>query len=290
MKRNKGQILVTLILILTVSLAIGLSIVQKSLVDVSTASKVEQSSRAFSAAEAGVEKALKGDTNPQTFTDTKSSIKTIADSGQIPAQAPSGTQQEALEYPPLAREEVAQVWLANFSSASNPPPNFYTRTTLDVYWGNSSTDKAAIDLTLVYYDGTTYRSRKWYLDHLSATRVPPNGFDTVSCGGGPGEKIGDNQYQCKKTLGNSAGANNGPLPSGLMLIRARLLYNTTSQPFAVRAPENCGAACSLPPQARVIFSTGTSGETQRTVKLFQIEKIVPPFFNYAIFSAGEISK
>ncbi len=47
MNNQKGQLILILILVMTVALSIGLSIVQKSLVDVSTSSKVEQSSRAF---------------------------------------------------------------------------------------------------------------------------------------------------------------------------------------------------------------------------------------------------
>lgn len=291
MKAQSGQVILVLILIMTVALAIGLSIVQKSLVDISTASKVEQSSRAFSAAEAGVEKALKGDTSLQSFADTSSSIKQIIDTGLIPAVPAVGNRQAGLELESLlAKEDVAHVWLADLNSNLNPPATFYTQNTLDVYWGNSVTDKAALELTLVYFDGTAYKSRKWYLDNASAIRTPPNGFDTVSCGGGISEKLGENQYQCKKILGNSIGVNNGPLPTGLMLLRARLLYNVASQPFAVQAVGTCGLACSIPPQAREIYSVGSSGETQRTVKVFQLFKVVPPFFDYAIFSAGDINK
>lgn len=291
-RSEEGQLILVLILIMTVALAIGLSIVQKSLVDLSTASKVEQSSRAFSAAEAGVEKALRGDTSTQVFTDNNSKIEQILDAGLIPAAATSGTPQVALEYPPLAREDVAQVWLADFSSSTNPPAVLYNQPTLDVYWGNSSTDKTAIELTLVYYNGTIYASRKWYIDNASAVRSVPNGFDTVNCVGT--YTIGANTYQCKKTLGDNTGVNNGPLPVGgsnrLMLLRVRLLYNSTSQPFAVQAVGTCGASCSLPSQARSIISTGVSGETQRRVKLFQLSKVVLPYFDYAIFSAGAINK
>lgn len=303
-KKQKGQVILGLILVMVVALGIGLSIVQKSLVDVSTSTKVEQSSRAFSAAEAGIEKALNGDSNkPLNFGDNTSSIKEITDSklipcvpgdsGPPPCSQPDGNQQSALEYPPLAKEDVAHVWLANFDSTDNPPTEFYKQNSLDVYWGNSSflTDNAALELTLVFYgtdptdDPLTskYRSRKWYLDNPSAKRAS-NGFEGVStCSGYP---IGSNgvTYQCKKKL---------DLPSGkLMLLRARLLYNTNSQPFAVQAPVPCSLAngCFIPPQARNLTSTGASGETQRSVKLFQIKKVVPSYFDYAIFSTLQISK
>ncbi|MBI2018656.1 pilus assembly PilX N-terminal domain-containing protein [Candidatus Daviesbacteria bacterium] len=282
---EKGQIILTLILVMTVALAIGLSVVQKSLVDVSTSTKVEQSSRAFSAAEAGIEKKLRGDascteTSCVSFEETGSEA-TVLDSNLIPAVPSSGTRQDPLEYPPLAKEDVAHVWLADYTSTANPPQNAYVQTSLDIYWGNSATDKAALELTLVYHNGALYQSRKWYLDNPSATRGVANNFDiTAVCSGD--HRVGSGIYQCKKTIDS--------LPAGLMLLRARLLYNTTSQPFAVQAVGTCGQDCSIPPQARNITSTGAAGESQRKVNLFQVNKVVPPYFDYAIFSAGEISK
>lgn len=299
MKNQTGQVLLALILIMTVALAIGLSIVQKSLVDVSTATKVEESSRAFSAAEGGIEKYIQsGISNVNCTSDTckvqfseNSSQANVEGGNLIPRLPAVNTRQEALEYPPLAKEEIAQVWLADFNSSTNPPAQFYKQNSLEIYWGDPSlsTDKAALELTLVYYgtdstdlvdpSTTKYRSKKFYLDQM--LRNPSNNFDiSANCNGD--HSVGSNTYQCSKTLN---------LPSGsLMLIRARLLYNTTSQPFAVWALGTCGQDCSIPPQARILVSTGISGETQRRVQVFQIQKVVPSYFDYAIFSAGDISK
>lgn len=286
MNNEKGQIILTLILVMTVALAIGLSVVQRSLVDVSTSTKVEQSSRAFSAAEAGIEKALGGDSSGVNFSDIGSRTTEVADTGLIPCipgaagcSKAAGSRQDPLEYPPIAKEDVVQVWLADYQSDTNPPRIGYSQPTLDVYWGNSATDRAALELTLVYHNGTQYVSRKWYLDHdAEATRRTANSFESVTCTG----SYSLAGYQCKKTIDS--------LPSGLMLLRARLLYNTTSQPLAVQAVGTCGQDCSIPPQARNITSTGVAGETQRKVQLFQVNKVVPPYFDYAIFSAGEITK
>lgn len=281
--------MLTLILVMSVALAIGLSVIQKSLVDISTSTKVEQSSRAFSAAEAGIEKALQvGSTAVEFDNNAKANV---ADSGLLPC-VPGATEcdeetddrQAPLEFPPVSKEEVIQVWLADYTK--DPLEYHYKQTSLDVYWGDSSTDKAALELKLVYYDGSKYDSRKWYLDH-SITRIPDNGFSQVSCSGGSSEKLGSNQYQCKMSIGVSP---DSPLPTNLILLRARLLYNSTSQPFAVLATGTCGTDCSLPPQARVYTSTGVSGDTQRSVKLFQQNKVIPPYFDYAIFSVGEIKK
>ncbi len=296
MRNQKGQLILTLIIIMTVALAIGLSIIQKSLLDVSTSTKVEQSSRAFSAAEAGVEKYLKNttDCDPSVctfqFSDT-GSVTNVSGGGLKPVTVNAGTFQDQLEYPPLAKEDVVQVWLAdlNSSTPSNPPACgasiscYYTQNNLDVYWGNPlQTDKPAIELTLVYYDGSQYQARKWYLD-----QIPRNNNFTQGCGSTSGSNLPS--YACKFTIGGSLDTA-GPLPLGLILLRARLLYNSTSQPFAVQAKNSCGKNCSLPPQAKVLVSTGKSGDTQRKVKVFQEYKVVPLYFDYAIFSAGDIVK
>src|SRR5687768_11168985 len=102
MKKMKGQVILILLLVMTVGLAIGLSVIQRSLSDVTTASKIEQSSRAFSAAEAGIERALKGNcTDNNCVNLNNSSQAVVQDSGSVPAIATNGNQQIALEYPPI---------------------------------------------------------------------------------------------------------------------------------------------------------------------------------------------
>lgn len=280
MNSQRGQTVLILVLVMTVALAIGISVIQRSLSDVSTATKFEQSSRAFSAAEAGIEKALKGDPSGVIFTDNSSSA-TVTGNTLIPAVPPNGTRQEPLEYLPLAKEETAHVWLADLTSTMNPPAEHYdplVSRELDVFWGNSSTDQAALELTLVYHDGSQYKSQKWYLDQT--TRTPANNFEQLTCTG----NYSLAGYQCKKTISLPAP------PASLMLIRARLLYNTASQPFAVQAVGTCGTLCSIPPQAKKLISIGISGQTQRKIQLFQLLKVVPPYFDYAIFSTAEINK
>lgn len=293
MKKQSGQVILGLILVMVVALGIGLSIVQRSLIDVSTSTKVEQSSRAFSAAEAGIEQAISGDTSGVDFSNNSRTIE-VTDSDLIPCvPGASGCdkavtqKQDALEYPPLAREEVAHVWLADFNSTSNPPPPFYTQPELDIYWGNSE-EKTAIELTIVYYEANAYKSKKWFIDASDNE----NNFDKVSCTGG--YVLRDDTYTCKVRLGDVVGypsiTGNGPLPANLMLIRARLLYNSISQPLAVQSTRICATGCAIPPQARIFTSTGVSGETQRKVRVFQVSKVVPPYFDFAIFSTGGIIK
>ncbi len=286
--RQAGQVILILVLVMTVALAIGISVIQRSLSDVSTSTKVEQSSRAFSAAEAGIEKALKNDNSPVNFAENYSSA-TVTGTELIPAVPSFGTPQAPLEYPLLAKEETAHVWLADPNAGLPNCTNFdvcYQRSTLDVYWGDPTalSDKAALELTLVYYNGSQYLARKYYYDQVLSrssnnfTQVNCLGVDTLSSGV---------TYQCKKTV-------TFPTSTGLMLLRARLLYNSTSQPFAVQATGVCPASpCQgyyIPPQVKKLTATGISGQAKRKVQLFKIDKVVPPYFDYAIFSAGDINK
>lgn len=304
---EKGQLIIMLVLVMTIGLAIGLSIIQKSLTDVSTATKVEQSSRAYSAAEAGIEKALKGDNDDVTSSYTGNDSKaSITDTGLQPSPQSGSDPQSPIEYQSLSKEDLAQVWLASYFLSGNPPPLYYkgvvtSPLTLDVFWGTpNTTDLAALELSVVYYDNSVtpaaYKNDKIYLDNPNAlvggvTRTDLNKFNkpgtVVTCDNAripkPVEKF--SKYQCYTNITLPSVTNKIPI-----LIRARLLYNTTSQPFAVQAVGNCGRDCSLPPQARSVVSTGTSGDTQRKVRFFQMNKVVPQYFDYAIFSAGDISK
>ncbi len=280
-----------LILVMTVALAIGLSVVQKSLTDVSTSTKVEESSRAFSAAEAGIEKALQVDSpiaSPVAL-GNEATIKGVEKSA-IPAVPDVGSRQIALEYPPLSREETAQVWLADLYSSVNPPDPFYTQNSLDIYWGLPNTADAespAIEIKVIEYSSGAYNTRSFYLDPNSS-RAEDSNFRNVSSACSDTLPLitttsGDNRaFYCKFTLEG--------LSPRLILLRARILYSSESQPFAVGAVGTCSEGCYLPTQARIFTSTGTSGETQRKVSVFRLDKVVPPYFDYAIFSAGEIRK
>ncbi|MDO8576945.1 MAG: pilus assembly PilX N-terminal domain-containing protein [Candidatus Daviesbacteria bacterium] len=291
MRKQKGQAVLILILVMTVALAIGLSVIQRSLSDVSTSSKVEQSSRAYSAAEAGIEKAIQVDQVGGTIISFSPDLGNNSKFQDVQAnRVPAANQ--ALEYPPLAKEELAQVWLADPQTLAKS----YDQSSIDVYWGlpNLTSDKPALEVTVISFNGTAYQSQKFFIDS-DDTRVGSNGFQLPSlsaanptnCANPPGidTSLGTNRtFFCKTTL-------TGLTPT-LMLLRARILYSNDSQPFAVQPlGGNCGtSACSLPVQSRLFTSTGVSGVTQRKVQVFQEYKVVPPYFDYAIFSTGEINK
>lgn len=270
--QQKGQIVLILLLVMSVALGIGVSVIQRSLSDISTSSKVEQSSRAFSAAEAGIERALRGDPSGANFAEIGSSAA-VNVSDLLP---PPGV---ALGYPPIAKEEVAQVWLSDLDSS---PPTYYGGASFTVYFGDVnvvSSDKPAIEVSLVTLSGGSYLSKKYFLDADSG-RTAQNGFQFPSCGNFS-LTVNNNveaKFLCQVTISGYTGS---PI-----LVRLRILYSNSSQPVAV-AP---APGSSLPAQAKIITSTGKAGETQRKIQLFKLDKVVPFYFDYAIFSAGDINK
>ncbi|MBI2601181.1 pilus assembly PilX N-terminal domain-containing protein [Candidatus Daviesbacteria bacterium] len=295
--QTQGQTILILLLVMSVALALGVSIIQRSLTDVATSTKVEQSTRAFYTAEAGIERALTGDSTGVTFSDNNSQA-IVFDSGLLPAQSTQeGQAGQALEYPPVSKEDIAQVWLANPST--NPMAPHYRQSSLDIYWGEQninttdSDNMPAIAIVLIYEDQGEYKASRFYLDS-DFRRIESNGFRDATIGSGSCGNISietsmgpGRRFYCKYTLTD--------LPLSMILLRARMLYNKSNQPFAVgpkcvNDDPDYPNDCSLPPQARVITSIGVSGETERRVQLFKLDKVVPPYFDYAIFSAGEISK
>jgi len=294
-----GQIILILLLVMTVALAIGLSLVQRSITDISISTRLEESSRAFSAAEAGIEKALAG-TGSTDITLENNSTANVTDTGLLPVD------NQALEYPPLGKEEIAHVWLADPNADfKKSEGQYYNQPSIDVYWGSEEAksavdeEKPALEVTIVYKNSSGYQTKKYYLDPATQ-RTATNGFQAPDgssfvCGGAV-SKINtifssgtslDRQFYCKANLSG--------LSSTLILLRARLLYSNNSHPFAVspRRDNSCSssqAACSLPRQVKIVLSKGSFGNTQRTIQLFKIDKVVPFYLDYAIFSSASISK
>jgi hypothetical protein len=70
-----------------------------------------------------------------------------------------------------------------------------------------------------------------------------------------------------------------------ILVRVRILYSTNKQKIALMP-----LGGSLPPQAEVYRSVGEAGQSLKTIKVFRMKYVVSPFFDFAIFSVGDISK
>lgn len=281
-KSPKGQITIILLLLMLVSLSVALAVTQRSITNVSTSTQGEQSTRAFSAAEAGIEKATQSCPPglPSCTVIAPISLTNQA-SANVVLSPPLPFANQALEYPPLGKEEVAQFWLAN--PTTSPPATFYTASNFDIYFGNSDLDTTqdfpAIEVNVITSNAGVYKSNRYYLDSQSRQ----NGFTSATCNS-PSISTANyrnspsSTFYCKAAITGYSGTS--------ILARVRILYSKTKQSIAL-AP---ASGSSLPPQATLYTSTGNSGLSQKTISVFRTTNVVPPFFDYAIFSAGNIEK
>lgn len=313
MKLNKesGQVIVILLLVMLVVLSVVLAITQRSTTDLSSSTETEQSTRAYSAAEAGLEKALqRGGTSPSSAPITSQTINlpgnqssaTIRNSGYLPVKG-SGV---AIEYPPIGKESVAQFWLTDPADATNN----YNRNSFYIYFGNpvdaakpatsyddTTTAKnisPAIEVNVVKQiiaGTTTYESQRTYYDSLSS-RASSNNFvnittpsSPITCSASPSVTTilkTSSQFYCR-VLVNIV---NCALPSCVpQLVRVRLLYANLNHKIAI-AP-NTG---SFPPQVELYTSTGKAGQSQKTLQVYRVKEMLPPWLDFAIFSVNDIVK
>ncbi len=286
LKSNQsGQVVIILLLTMLVALAISLAVTQRSVTDVSLSTQSEQSSRAFSAAEAGVERAIQtNSTTDQIDLGNQSSAK-VTTSDFLPRA------HQALEYPPVGKESYAQFWLADPATLKPYYPN---NTPIYLYFGNedlisnlSSPETPAVEINLIATNGSSYNSLRYYFDPVASRRTD-NGFSDPGCSSAPlaintssspDASLADRRFRCRVTI---------TIPSGIypFLMRVRVLYSANSQKIAL-APD---PTKSIPPQITIVTSTGTSGQSQKTLQVFRQKYYLPPFLDYAIFSAGDLGK
>ena len=270
---QQGQMLLITILVLTIATTIGLSLIGRSTLDVSMTNQLEDSSRAFSAAEAGIEQALHtgiGTSSPQVLT-AGSGITYDVSVGTVGGA--TGVYQMARKTPQGVTETL---WLANHNDdGSIDLTNSYRTNTLNLCWSQEMVIPALIG-SVLYLNGVNgdYEVARFALDIDALNRV--NNFNSsVSSVNGCG--LG-NYYQATidfSTLGISlSGAN----ADTLVELRLRPEYADTT--IAVDT-----GSIVLPKQGKLIQSTGkTASGVSRKVVVYQQYRTAGSIFDNVIYS------
>ncbi len=268
-RNQSGQAVLIVLLSLSVVLIIVLYIMSRSVTDISLTTKEEDSMRAFSAAEAGIERALvigSGvDSGVTSIGDAKFTVKT-SDFGKGLA---------SVVYPyGLKSGEVATFWL------TRPSETPFAGSMITVCWGAAGTSETnvqtpALEISIFYKTptGETRVYRKM-LDPYSG-RTSNNGYSTGSgtC------TVGTENFQFKNTTNVSA-------LTSMQFITAKFLYNNTvSHKVGITVTGGL-----LPSQGTKISSDGSYGDSNRSIEVFQLHPVVPPIFMNAIYSANGIVK
>lgn len=277
------------LLIMAVVLTIALSIVSRSVTDISLTKKEDDAARAFSVAEAGIERTLasgvaiasSGDISGGNFSTTITALASGGTEFIIPLFLSSG--------------ETAPVWLVSHGAdgslvcdASNP---CYTGDTIKMCWGAQGTPAGdsltpALELSVIYLQNNNYSSARVGRGAYDPYTTRPGGNNFT--GGSDGAcTIGTTTFAFSKdiTLTTNLGVtkrSGSTSTAGPQMIRARLLYNTDkAHPVGIKLTDS---NTSLPRQGNVIESTGITDQAQRKIQVSQTYPDLPPVFDYGLFA------
>lgn len=294
LSNENGQALLLVLLGMAIVLTTVLSILSRSITDIAITSKEEEAYRAFSAAEAGVEKALiVGSSIGETTLGTAKFTAEVTNLAQ-------GATEFAYPIEILAGESMV-TWFVGHDSDGNlvcdgDNPCF-TGDTLHVCWGKEGTgssDAATPALEISIFYATT--PGNYSTVRVARAAFDPNGGrrgtnkfaapDSGNC------EIEGMVYQFQKRI-NLASLDIPALSylnqNGLQFASLKLFYNNlVSHPIGIDA--NFAGNSLLPAQGIQISSSGVSGEANRKINVFQSFGDIPSIFDSAVFSSGGIVK
>lgn len=262
-----GQVFLIVVLIMFIGLTVGLSVASRSVINLKSSLEEENSQRAFAAAEAGVEKALKGlAVTPGQFGELNTSIKSVSIDDIIPSTSMQLNGGAIVE-----KDDGADIWLTNNPSRplfGSKWPGSGATGTITIYWGDASVTYTCLTTpgleVIVLSDVSgTVASKRYVFDpcNTRGTMAPP-----VSVNSGSYSVAG-------KTYKFNTGALS--ITDGY-IVRAIPLYAGSYIGVTVSS--------ALPLQGKTISAVGTSGSTSRKVTYYQGHPKIPnEIFQYILF-------
>lgn len=291
---SAGQALLIVVLSLAVVLTIVLSILARSVTDIKISTGGEEALRAFSAAEAGIERALVaggsiGTTllGDATFTASVTTVGEGANTFSNPA--------------PLFSGETSLFWFVAHNSdgelVCDLANNCFTGSQVKICWGkegtsDSSSETPAIEASVVYASSPgDYSSLQVARDAIdpNSSRRSSNNFSAPDSGGC---SLGEENFAFQKTLDfDSLGISSFSYeePAGLQFLQVRMLYNE-SQSQGVGISVDFSGNGVLPAQGMTAESLGSAGESNRKINVFQGFGEIPLPFGTVVFSPTGITK
>jgi len=260
--KQSGQIALIIILVMVVVGTIALSIVARSVTDLSISTQEENKIRAFSKAEAGIEDILtSGIYNLAADSGTRTvGLGEEAITYEYNVQEIGGGENYELENP-LGNGEAVQLTL---SPGSNPA-------SLKIYWVNGdnsqevSGTKASLEISIFGQGNKITRYA-----YNAPGGASDNGFASAS----PGETFGGKNYQASQEIF---------LQSDDLFVRIKPLYNKTS--LAARA-----IGGTLPIQGYKLNVTANEGESNAALEIIQTAPSAATVFDYVLWSGSDLAK
>jgi len=294
LKKQKGQILLIVILVVIVASTIGLSLASRSITSLRTSTEEAESQKALAAAEAGMERAIQGNipmgardnlTNNSNYATTVTQVQSssfLINGGNL-----------------IPKDEGADIWFVNHNAdgtldySSVLSPQF-----LHLYWGSpseicgSSNAPAAIQAIVILRNKNTGENKSYrYVYDSCPSRRSGNNFTLSDSGAFTVPGIFKDDGITQVTFGNrtpESGANSDLAKgvSDVVFIRVIPIYKDSV--IGIYACNRTGNNCtSLPSQGYVITSTGTSGQANRKLTVFKgYPQTYLPYLSYGLFVAN----
>lgn len=270
MNKQSGQILLIVVLSMVVALSVGLSIASRTISNLNISKQNEESQRAFQAAEAGLERAVRqvytgGDTTPIAEGSLGNNSNFNVDIKSEPSSQIQLNGGDTIE-----RAVGLDVWMSNYPDFASP----YTGN-VQLYWGQRNQDcgktgtdyPPALEVLLIHGNHDNPQLLREVFDPCGRISGTNSGIVTEN----PPEFMGT-PYKYRATFPSS-----GTMTSGL-LFKVIPIFNSTRMGIE-------GLNGNLPAQGSVITSTGTAGDTVRKIQYFQSYPQIPnELFPYAIVS------
>lgn len=289
---QSGQIVLIVVLVAIVSLTIGLSLVSRSISSLRTSTEEADSQKALSAAEAGIERALKDSTNTPLNETLDNSSK--YETKEVES---SGTEFLLNGGNLITQNEGADIWFANHNSDGTI--NYGSSVSLNhdffyLYWGspqegacNSSDPSlwpAAIEAIVVSRSSSGEIKSYRYAYDLCGDRRDDNNFTQADT---RNKTINGKTFKIGTPSGNKKSLLS--LPSGggdvrdVIFIRVIPLYKNTI--IGVSACNLGGNNCTpLPRQGSNIVSLGQAGTANSKVAVFEgWPQLYLPYLSYGLF-------
>lgn len=271
---QRGQILLTTLLVLSLATTVVLALIGRSVTDVSLSSQVEESAKALNAAEAGIEESLLSGGNALGSAGGaaySSTVTTIGGASSV-YQFSKKTSVDATE----------TLWLVPHASGVMDESNPYRGLSLDICWSDAAV-KPALLVSIWYKRDSEYRVARGAYDPDTTRRVSSNNFAGVDatsggCGGGSATIY-------KKTITFSNFDNINTSSDTLLFLRLQPIYNGAT--IAVSPV----SSSSLPSQGNKIDSIGSVGSgVTRKVVVYQQFKSPAPIFDHVLYSQETLSQ
>ena len=296
---NSGQALIVVLLILSVTLTVVLSAVSRSVTDISVTTYEEDAQRAFSGAEAGVERVL--------LTQTSVVNETLPNNVQVNANIaqPLPSDNRFIYPTELVSGETATFWLVSHlgNNLTCSGQACFRGSGIELCWGKTGAIQIPAIEASLYYD-TTFGSVAATNDY-TAVRLARIAVDPDDSGRRLANNFVDSSPGATCTISgksfpfrynailppslNNASCSISLIPGCLLMAKVRMFYNTLeSNPVGIRV--TVAGVGQLPAQGTEIVSSGTAGESRRKVAVFQGYPEIPSIFDAAVFSFTDLVK